>query len=264
MPVCEKCQTPYDEWQHFCLHCGHYVRDEPPPFRRCPQCGTQAVLDQNFCPECAAPLKGEAASQSSAPASRQWPEQGSGTIPPPIPSRKWLVGGVAAVLVVLGVILTVYLSRGPATPQASRGESQTRLPKVDEEPAMRGEAEALGPETALVGVREEIEEVLNQIKEANLTKNILLYMDTLSALYPHLDKKRQEVSTTWEKFDFQEMNFTVETIKGVGNGTVVAKVNWRIQTQNLATKGVRTDDLHYRVWFAQELGQWKIKKIEEL
>ena len=57
MPVCEKCQTPYDEWQHFCLHCGHYVRAEPLPFQQCPQCGGQTALGQNFCPECAAPLK---------------------------------------------------------------------------------------------------------------------------------------------------------------------------------------------------------------
>jgi hypothetical protein len=246
MPVCEKCQTPYDAWQHFCLNCGHYLRDEPPPTRRCPQCGRQAALDQNFCPECAAPLKEEAAFQ-----------------PPSSPSRRWLVGMVAA-LAGLGVILALYLSHWPGAPQGSKGQSQTRVVKVDEEPTLKDGAEALDQETMLSSVRLEIEEVLDQIKEANLTKNILLYMGTLSALYPQLDKKRQEVSTTWEKFDFQEMNFTVETIKDAGHDTVVAKVNWRTRTQNLATKGIRTDNLHYRVWFAQELGQWKIKKIEEL
>jgi hypothetical protein len=168
------------------------------------------------------------------------------------------------VLAGLGVILALILGYWLWTNQALRGEPQSRLPKVDEEPTAIGIAETLGPGAKLAAVRLEIEEVLNQLKAANLTKNLPLYMDTLSALYPHLDKKRQEVSTTWEKFDFLEMTFTVETIKDVGNNTVVAKVNWRTKTENLQTRGVRIDDLHYRVWFAQELGQGKIKKIEEL
>ena len=127
-----------------------------------------------------------------------------------------------------------------------------------------GGTEANGPGTTVSSVRVDVEGVFNQIKEANLTKNILLYMNTLSAVYPQLDKKRQEVSKTWEKFDFKEMTFTVNKIQDVGNGNVVAEVNWSTWTQNLATKELRTDDLHYRVWFAKELGQWKIKKIEEL
>lgn len=238
MPVCEKCQTPYDEWQHFCLHCGHYVRAEPWPFQQCPQCGEQTARGQNFCPECAAPLKEETARPA-----------------PPPPSRKWLVGGVAAVLLGLGVLLTLYLSNWSWT---------TLAPTVAEDPNRMGGAEANDPGIKVSNVQVDIERLLNQIKEANLTKNILLYMDTLSAIYPQLDKKRQQVSKTWEKFDFTEMTFTVNKIRGLGNGNVVAEVNWLTWTKNLATQELRTDDLHYRVWLAKELGQWKIKNIEEL
>jgi hypothetical protein len=249
MPVCEKCQTPYDEWQHFCLHCGHYVRAEPPPSRRCPQCGRQAALEQNFCPECAAPLKEETAAPPA---------------PLPPPSRKWLVRGLATVLLGLGVLLTLYLSRWPWLAPAPRVESQNRLLNVAEDPAIKGGAQANGPGTTGSRMRVEVEGVLNQIKEANLTKDILLYMDTLSAVYPQLDKKRQEISKTWEKYDFKEMTFTVNKIRDLGNGNVVAEVNWRTWTENPATKELRTDDVHYRVWFAIELEQWKIKQIEEL
>jgi hypothetical protein len=247
MPVCEKCQTPYDEWQHFCLHCGHYVRAEPLPFQQCPQCGGQTALGQNFCPECAAPLK-DIVSRSSRLISH-W---------------KWLTGGLIAAILIFGTILAFYFITWPWTTSAPRVESQSRSPIVAEDPTKMGGAEANDPGTTVSNVQADIERLLNQIKEANLTKNILLYMDTLSALYPQPDKKRQEVSKTWEKFDFTEMTFTVNKIRGLGNGNVVAEVNWRTWTKNLATQEPRTDDLHYRVWFAKELGQWKIKNIEEL
>ena len=168
------------------------------------------------------------------------------------------------VLLGLGVFLTLYLSRWPWTTPAPKVESQTRSLNVAEDPTIMGGAETNGPKTTGSRMRVEVEGVLNQIKEANRTKNILLYMDTLSAIYPQPDKKRQEISKTWEKFDFTEMTFKVNKIKGLENGNVVAEVSWRTWTKNLATQDLRTDDLHYRVWFAKELGQWKIKNIEEL
>jgi hypothetical protein len=244
MPVCEKCQTAYDEWQHFCMNCGHYLKVDPLPVLRCPRCGAQAAIEHNFCPECAAPLKEDMAQAA------------------PHASRKWLVGGVVAALLGLGVILVLHLPRQPPPPEQMVEPSVPPL-KMAEKPAVSGETDAKAPGTA-VSLQAELEEVLNKIKEANLNKNILLFMDTLSVLYPQLEKKRQEVLKTWENFDFKGMAYTIKKIQESNSGNAVAEVNWRTSTQNLTTKDLRTDDFQYRVWFAKELGQWKIKKIEEL
>jgi hypothetical protein len=115
-----------------------------------------------------------------------------------------------------------------------------------------------------VSLQEDLEGVFSQIREANLTKDILLYMDTLSAVYLNLDKKRQEIFKIWGKYDFKEMTFTLNKIQEVGNGKVVVEVNWNTSTRNLITKDLRTDDFQYRVWFVKELGHWKINKIEDL
>jgi hypothetical protein len=247
MPVCEKCQTPYDEWQHFCLQCGKYLRSEPPPSCRCPQCGIQAALEQNFCHGCAAPLKEDMAYPAAPPY-----------------HRKWLAAGIVAAILGLGVIFVSYLILKPWTNPHKMFESPVQSFKAAGNPAVSGDADANGPITTVSSLRADFEGVFNQIKEANLTKNILLYMDTLSAVYPRLDKKREEVFKTWEKFDFKEMAFTVNKIQEVGNGNALVEVNWSTSTQNLATKDRRSDDFQYRVWFAKELGHWKIKKIEEL
>ncbi len=255
MPVCPECQTPYDEWQHFCLQCGHYLRAGPPPSLRCPRCGTQVSIKQNFCHECAAPLKTEMHHPAAAA------------------SRKWLVGGVVAVLLGLGVILALQITRWPSPPPSQMVKSPVPSQALEspasplreaEKPAVQGETDSKASGTTVSSLHADLEEVFNKIREANLNKNILLYMSTFSVVYPELDKKRQEVFKTWEKFEFKKMAFTVDKFRDVGSVNAVAEVNWSTTTQNLATQDLRTDDFQYRVWFTKELGQWKIKKIEEL
>lgn len=245
MPTCQKCQTPYDEWQHFCMNCGHHLKVASLPVLRCPRCGTQANLTHNFCPECGASLKED-------------------LVPPAKPApRKWLLGGVVTVLLGLGAILALNLIRQTPSP-TQVVETPVRPLKVAEKPSVSGETDAKAPVPAVASLPVELAKVLNQIKEANLNKNILLFMDTLSPLYPQLDIKRQEVLKTWEKFDFNEMALVVNKFREIDPGNAVAEVTWRTSTQNRHTQELRTDDFSYRVWFAKELGEWKIKKIEEL
>ncbi len=169
---------------------------------------------------------------------------------------------MVAALLGLGVILVLNVSRHSWTGPVPTVEPP--VPSRTENPAVPDQKEANGPKTMVSSLPADFEGVFNQIKEANLTKNILLYMNTLSGVYPELDKKRQEVSKTWEKYDFKEMAFTVNNFQEVGTDKAVVEVHWSTSTQNVANKDLRTDDFQYRVWFAKELGHWKIKKIEEL
>jgi len=244
VPVCENCQTPYDEWQHFCLNCGQPLRAAPLVTRGCPQCGVQMALTQKYCSECGAPLQGEA--------------------PAPAMSRKWLWGGAALGLFCLGVTLGFFLGRplpwsspvavSSGSPVAPAGQPETAT-RTGEHPPGEAPAAAVLPEVAAL---------LDRIREANLTRNIALYMDTLSALYPRLDQKRQEVLKTWEKFAFDDMTYTVHKVQEGGQGMVAAEVQWRTLTRPRQSQEQRQDDFFYRIWFSKELGQWKIRQIEEL
>jgi hypothetical protein len=246
MPVCEKCKTPFDEWQHFCLECGNYVRAEPPPGQLGPQCGVQVGLEQNFCHEYAAPGIEDKAHLAEHPSGRKWP-----------------LRGIILGLLGIGVGTVLYFFFQPLTISTKDLESTGQPREIADNSAVSGKEESSGPKP-VVSVQEDLEGVFTQIKEANLTKDILLYMDTLSAVYPQLDKKREEVFKTWERYDFKAMSFTVNKIQEVGNGQAVVEVNWNTSTRNLITKDLRTDDFQYRVWLVKELGHWKIKKIDKL
>ena len=96
MPVCQKCQTPYDEWQHFCLNCGTYLKEGPPPLLRCPKCGTGVETMPGLEYDFAAPAQ-EAAIQM-----------------PKFLSRKWLGAVLAAVLGLGAIFVWVLLIGDPA------------------------------------------------------------------------------------------------------------------------------------------------------
>jgi predicted RNA-binding Zn-ribbon protein involved in translation (DUF1610 family) len=247
MPVCQKCQSPYDEWQHYCLTCGQYLKDEPPFSHRCPQCGILVPQEHTYSHKCAVPLKDDSSSPSRL-----------------ISRWKWMTGGLIATLLILGTILALYLIAWPRRVPAPMAESPAAPLAVAENRTVSGEVKANETSPAVDSLQAEVEEILNRIKEANLQKNILLYMGTLSALYPQIDKKRQEISKTYEKFDFKQMAFTVNKLQEIDSDTAIAEVKWSSIAQNLTTRDMRSDDFYYRIRLAKELGQWKIIKIEEL
>jgi hypothetical protein len=244
MPVCQKCQTPYDEWQHFCLNCGAYLKEGPLPLLRCPKCGTGLETMPGLENDFAAPAQ-EAEVQM-----------------PKFLSWKWL-GAVLAAVLGLGVIFVWVYNRGPSRNPVLLVESTAR-PEIVEKATAGGKKEAMTPPAAVRPTQAEVERLLINIREANLTKNILLFMDTLSKAYPQPDKKREEVVKTWKNFDFREMAYTVGNVQEVEQNKAIAEVKWTTTSQNLATKNWQTAEYRYRVWVTNELGQWKIKKIEEI
>jgi len=249
MPLCPECQTPYEDGQHFCKQCGHELSTGLPSALQCPRCGTSVSPEQNFCHQCDASLKPEL------------------TRPVQEGPRKWLLGAAVAAAAVLLLVVVLQLTRSsspPPSPPAPAPAVTPAVPPAAKEAAKPAEAEPAKPAPAADALRRELEKVLNNVKEANLQKDIVLYMSCLSYVYPQLDKKRQEVLKTWEKFDFKKMAFNMSKVQDLGSDDALAVVSWSTLTQNLTTKDMQPNDFQYQVWFAKELGQWKIKKIEDL
>jgi hypothetical protein len=167
-----------------------------------------------------------------------------------------MTAGLIATLLILGTILALYLIAWPRRVPAPMADSAAAPLAVAENQAVSGEVKANETSPAVDSLQAEVEEILNRIKEANLQKNILLYMGTLSARYPQIDKKRQEISKTYEKFDFKQMGFTVNKLQVIDSDTAIAEVKWSSMAQNLTTRDMRSDDFYYRIRLAKELGQW--------
>jgi hypothetical protein len=239
MPVCEKCQTPYDDWQHFCLNCGTYLKQGPPPLLRCPRCGSGLETEPAFDEALGSPGPD---TPSYLPAVKSW---------------TWL-GVAVATLFALGAIFFWQHSRAPVQSQVA--ETVVHPPET----VSRDSRGTTGTPAGKDRLQAEVARVLDNIREANLKKNILLFMETLSGVYPQLDKKREEVIRTWNKFDFIDMNYSVGKVQEVEPNKALAEVQWTTTSQNRATKNRHNTQFHYRIWLANELGQWKITKIEQV
>ena len=176
---------------------------------------------------------------------------------------KWLGGAAAALLAVVAVFIW-HFHRGPGQHTARVAESTVARPETAEKTAGEGGTAAKGAPTAEARMQAGVAALLANIREANLQKNILLFMETLSGVYPQLDKKREEVLRTWKKFSFKDMAYTIGKVQEVEPNKVVAEVKWTTTSQNLATKDWRTSEFQYRLWLANELGQWKITRIEQI
>jgi hypothetical protein len=66
MPQCPHCQAPYEKGQRYCSTCGSFLLHPEEGDSFCPQCGVRVSPRQEFCHECDAPLKGEAAAPLKA------------------------------------------------------------------------------------------------------------------------------------------------------------------------------------------------------
>lgn len=117
------------------------------------------------------------------------------------------------------------------------------------------------PPGRTAAVRTQVEEVLNKLREANLQKDLLLYMSCFSYAFPHLDQKRQEILKTWDDFDFRRMVFSVNRLEMLGSDDVKAQVSCNVVYLNRRNQNLETAAYNYQIWFGKELGKWKIKDL---
>jgi len=276
MPLCPQCRSSYLEGEHICRQCGFRLSEGRGDKRYCPQCGTAVGREQNFCHECDTPLK--AGLEFTAPGGLEPPPAPLAGSAPPLrpPWLKWAVVAGGAIVVILVLVVVAQMMRKPSlppslTPPATPRPLETVPPSppavAPQESDKLGEAApgATPPATPeAAGLPAQLEQVMGNLRDANLKKDLVLYMSCFSYVFPQTDKKRQEIQKTWQNFEFRKMAFIMSKINEVDPNEAVADVAWNMTVQNRSTKDSDITTIKYRVWFAKELGQWKIKKLEEL
>ena len=97
-----------------------------------------------------------------------------------------------------------------------------------------------------------------------MQKNIILFMSTYSLTYPELDEKRAATLRSWEDYDFTNMTFKLDKVQLLDPKNAVAEVTWYIDAKNRRTQQLSDYTQTYQVRFAEELGKWRIRSLEEV
>lgn len=280
MPPCPHCQAEYEVGQRYCQVCGSYLLHPETGDSFCPQCGIRVSKRQEFCHECDAPLKGEAAAAAAKEAqapptvAAEAAAPAAAPAPPSAPAKgpqPWLIGLLigAGVIIALLLILMFTSSEKPAPPPPPAA------PKA-EAPAPPAAPKAAAPVTPAAppappaapaqpaSLKEQLQSVLSKMRQARIDKDIILLMNCYSLTFPDLEEKRREALKSWEEFDYTNMVFTVDEVQPLDADNANAKVTWYVDLRNRSTGELISATQTFRVRFAKELGQWRIRSLEEI
>jgi hypothetical protein len=272
MPQCPHCQTSYESGQRYCSTCGSFLLHPEEGDSFCPQCGVRVSPRQEFCHECDAPLKG---SQAARDILGPEPEP---FIPPaepsPAPARPpgtptWLIWLLVGTGIVIIILLILLFSRGTAPPPvpspAPKAETPAPVPPAPAPaPATPATPTPQPPPPGEAELKEQLQDVLSTLREAQMHKNIAQFMSVYSLTYPQLDDKRAKTLQSWENFDFTNLVFTVDKVQLLDPDNANAWVTWNIDTRNRSTQEPTSYTQTYQVGFVKESGAWRIRVLEEV
>lgn len=273
MKECPYCQAPIEGNALFCRSCGASLR--LPEYDRafCPHCGARVSARQEFCHECHWSLV-KAAPASKASGLKQLPATRSGK--PSSWKKPWVWGVFIGIGLVIALLPWLFVS-GPPPPKGP----EIPTPKIIEEkppvsaPAPSSPPRAGGPPAPESGaappsesplsaavLKKQLEELLNQLREAQLKKDISQYLHAFSPNFPDLEMRRQKTLAVWQAYDYSSLDFELDEVKLLDADRAFAKVVWNLKTQQKVSQNIKTETQTYKVWFSKDAGQWRISNLE--
>lgn len=275
MSDCPYCQEPVEENALFCRSCGASLR--LPEYDRafCPHCGARVSARQEFCHEChwslvkaggKAPAEVEAAPVPSPGKPLSW-------------RNPWVWGLAAAAGLVIALLPWIFTAGKPSpsgsgTPGpkviAEKPVSGTPAPVPPASPAGEGAAPleyavSQGSMETPLGaavLKNQLTEVLGQLRDAQLKKDITQYSQAFALNFPDLEKRRQKALAVWKIYDYSGLEFQLEEVKLLNDGHAFALVTWSLNIQQKATQAGKSEVQSYKVWFSKEGGKWRISNLE--
>jgi len=209
----------------------------------CPRCQMPQPDGRQTCQECGAPLSASGPGSEAPLAARAAVR--SRVLP--------LVGGLA----VLGMILWLAYSQGYLSP--SSPPPSAPAPAA---PDLSGRAPA--PGSPAPPLQEQIQVLFNTLREAQLKKDLTLFLSCYSPSYPGLAEKRQQTQKAWEEYSFTNMFYFLDEVTPVAADQARVRITWELQAQPRAGGETLTATQVFRVELKREGGAWKIAGLTEL
>ncbi len=114
--------------------------------------------------------------------------------------------------------------------------------------------------------REEVEKIKNlleNIRQANMKKNIDLFMSCYSPSYKDREGKKKETIETWENFNYLHLSYDLKK-HSISGSMAQARVEWLIRFSPKAGGQFQESKAVLEVTFKKEEDGWKVKEIKPL
>lgn len=171
---------------------------------------------------------------------------------------------VWAVVIVLAISYFVVLTNAPKSRDVAKLEQPASGSPGSPSLSPLPSAKAL-PEPPAIPEGKDLIKVLNQIREAQLRKDIQLFLSAYSPDFPDLGKKRELTLNIWRRYDYIDLQFRVSDIQRPDGSSILGQVTWDIKARDHKTDEVRTLTKSYQVQFVRDLsGKWVIQKLDAM
>lgn len=171
----------------------------------------------------------------------------------------WAVG------IVLAISYFLVLSYKPAA------ITQIHQQPVDQavaeaKPGTAGVSEPSQPLKAIfpTSEQEDLLKLLSQIQEAQLKKDIHMFMAAYAPDFPELVKKKETTLTIWKRYTYVDSQFKLTDLLHKSPSTIVGKVIWDIKAKDQKTGTTTSVTKAYSVIFSKQFGKWLIQGIEKI
>jgi hypothetical protein len=181
--------------------------------------------------------------------------------------RLWIHGFMAGLAMVLIILALTYFIWGWPWGASPEGPEEGTIAQAPATPAAPSNQTTSGPPATAAGTRAtlkiELEAVLARLVEAHRHKDLPSLLSLYDPAFLGLPQKAEEISRTWEIYDYQSLRFRIEEIRNQSPSKVTARVVWEAETKNRATQEIRKVNVVYLAEFSNESGRWLIRSLEK-
>ena len=120
------------------------------------------------------------------------------------------------------------------------------------------------PSGAVVAETPEINKIkgmLENIRQANLKKNIDLFLSCYSSDFKEREIKKKSTLDNWERFDYLDLSYDLKN-PSISGDTAKAKVEWLIKIVPTTGGKPQESKTILDVLLKKEEGEWKIKEVK--
>jgi hypothetical protein len=162
-----------------------------------------------------------------------------------------MIGGFIILLVVAGAYLLWQWYTQPDKPVSNEVVTAPAPPPSppDPQPAAESkEVDKIGP-------------LFENIRQANLQKNIDLFMSCFSRDFNGTEGKRKDTLKMWETFNYHDLSYDLKN-QTISGDTADVRLEWLVKTSEKANGKPHDGKTVLDVTLKREDGQWKIKEIK--
>lgn len=113
-----------------------------------------------------------------------------------------------------------------------------------------------------ISAQEDLINLLTKIREAQLKKDINLFMQAYSPDFPEIGQKRDTTLTIWKKYTYLDSQFNLTDLQEETPTTILGKVIWNIKAQDQKNGSVKILTKTYQVTFSKGSGKWLIQNLK--